>query len=205
MKNLLRVVKLSLVIASSLSVVSSAVIAQNLPAKGPIPFVSYDKNKDGSVSESEFYDARTARMSEKVSQGVPLRNAANAPDFSLFDTDNDGKLTKVELLEGQNKQMQKNRANRGQGQKGQMRNKEGNNMQGKGRNIPTFESYDLNADGHLTQNEMNEARAKRMKEKASQGKLLRNSANQTKFSDIDIDGNSKVSKQEFISNQMRKR
>ena len=45
---------------------------------------------------------------------MPMRNAANAPDFSVFDTDNDGKLTKVELLEGQNKQKRKNRANRRQ-------------------------------------------------------------------------------------------
>ena len=199
------VVKLSLVVASSLLVMSSSVIAQDLPARGPIPFASYDKNKDGSVSESEFYDARAARMSEKASQGMPMRNAANAPDFSTFDTDNDGKLTKLELLEGQNQQMQKNRANRGQGQKGQMRNNRGNNMQGMGRDMPTFESYDLNGDGHLTQNEMSKARAKRMEQKVSEGKLLKNSGNQTKFSDIDKDNDGKVSKQEFISNQMRKR
>ena len=198
-------VKLSIVVASSLSVISGAVVAQDLPARGPIPFASYDTNKDSSVSESEFYDARAARMSEKASQGMPMRNAANAPDFSTFDTDNDGKLTKLELLEGQNQQMQKNRANRGQGQKGQMRNNRGKNMQGMGRDMPTFESYDLNADGHLTQNEMDEARAKRMEQKASQGKLLRNSGNQTKFSDIDTNSDGEVSKQEFTSNQMRKR
>ena len=78
-------------------------------------------------------------------------------------------------------------------------------MQGMGRDMPTFESYDLNADGHLTQNEMDEARAKRMEQKASQGKLLRNSGNQTKFSDIDTNSDGEVSKQEFTSNQMRKR
>ena len=193
MKNLVKIVKISLVIASSLSVISANVMAQDLPIRGPIPFTSFDTNKDGSVSESEFNDARAARISERESRGMPMRNAANAPDFSTFDTDDDGKLTKIELLEGQNQQMQKNRANRGQGQKGQMRN------------MPTFESYDLNADGYLTKNEMDEARAKRMEQKASEGKLLRNSGNQTKFSDIDTDNDGKVSKQEFISNQMRKR
>jgi len=205
MKNLVKIIKLSLVVASSLSIISGTVMAQDLPERGPIPFASYDTNKDGSVSESEFYDTRAARMSEKAGQGMPMRNAANAPDFSLFDTDKDGKLSKLELLEGQNQQMQKNRANRGQGQKGQMRNNRGSNMQGMGRDMPTFESYDLNDDGYLTQNEMDEARAKRMEQKVSEGKLLRNSANQSKFSDIDTNSDGKVSKQEFTSNQMSKR
>ena len=192
MKSLIKIVKVSLVVASSLSILSTIAIAQDLPERGPIPFTSYDKNKDGTVSEDEFYNTRAIRMSKKASQGMPMRNAANAPDFSVFDANNDGKLTKVELLEGQNKQMQKNRANRGQWQKGM------------GRDMPTFESYDLNGDGYLTESEMNEARAKRMDEKASQGKMLRNSGNKTKFSYIDTNNDGKVSKKEFISNQMRK-
>ena len=85
MKSLLKTVKLSLVLACSLSVMSSTVIAQDLPERGPIPFASYDKNKDGSVSEDEFYNTRATRMSKKASQGMPMRNAANAPDFSVFE------------------------------------------------------------------------------------------------------------------------
>ena len=192
MKNLLKIVKLSLLMAGSLSVVSSALIAQDLPLRGSIPFSSFDTNGDGSVSEQEFNDTRAAKMTEKASQGMPMRNAANAPDFSMLDTDNDGKLSKVELLEGQNKQMQINRANRGPGQKSQMRD------------MPTFESFDLNSDGYLTENEMDEARAKRMQEKASEGKMLRNSGNKSKFSDIDTNNDTKVSKQEFTEHQMRK-
>lgn len=193
MKSLVKIVKLGLVLASSISVISSAMLAQDLPLRGPIPFTSFDKNNDGSISKDEFYNTRAVRKSKKESQGMPMRNAANAPDFSVLDSDNDGKLSKVELLEGQNKQMQKNRANRGPGQRAMRRN------------MPTFESFDLNSDGHLTQNEMNEARAKRMQLKTSQGKMLRNSGNKSKFSDIDTDNDGKVSKQEFNSNQMKKR
>ena len=193
MKTLVKIAKLSLAVVGVLSVVSTLTLAEDLPTRGPIPFSTYDTNKDGFVSESEFYDARGARMSEKATQGMPMRNAANAPDFSEFDTDKDGKLTKVELLEGQMQQMQQNRAKMGSG------------MKGMGRNIPTFESYDVNGDGSLSENELNEARAKRIEQKASEGKMMRNSGNQSNFSDIDTNGDGKVSKEEFMSNQMKKR
>lgn len=195
MKNL---AKLSLLVVGILAVVSTSTLAGDLAARGPISFSDFDTNKDGTVSESEFNDVRAARMSEKAAQGMPMKNAANAPAFSEFDTDHDGKLTKVELLEGQNKQMQKNRANMGSGQMG-------NNMKGMARNAPTFESYDLNGDGFLTENELDEARAKRVAQKESEGKMMKNSDNQTKFSEIDTNGDSKVSKEEFLANQMKKR
>lgn len=195
MKNL---AKLGLLVVGSLVVVSTSAFARDLPLRGPIPFSNYDTNKDGAVSESEFNDVRATRMSEKASQGMPMKNAANAPAFSEFDADHDGKLTQNELLEGQNKQMQKNRANMGSPQMG-------NNMKGMGRNAPTFESYDLNSDGFLTESELDEARVKRMAEKASEGKMMKNSGNQTKFSDIDTNGDAKVSKEEFLANQMKKR
>lgn len=198
MKTLVKIAKLSLAVVGVLSVVSTLTLAEDLPTRGPIPFSTYDTNKDGFVSESEFYDARGARMSEKATQGMPMRNAANAPDFSEFDTDKDGKLTKVELLEGQMQQMQQNRAKMGAGQMG-------SGMKGMGRNIPTFESYDVNGDGSLSESELNEARAKRIEQKASEGKMMRNSGNQSNFSDIDTNGDGKVSKEEFMSNQMKKR
>lgn len=209
MKNLVKIVKLSLAVAGVLSVVSTGAFAEDLPTRGSIPFAVYDTNKDGLVSESEFNDARDARMSDKASQGMPMRNAANAPDFSVLDTDKDGKLTKLELLEGQMEQMQKNRAKMGSGQMGNGMQGMGSGQmatgKGMGRNMPTFESYDLNGDGALSETEMDEARAKRMEEKASQGKMLKNSGNQTKFSDIDANGDGAVSKEEFIANQMKKR
>lgn len=41
MNNLIKIVKLSLVVASSLSVISGTVMAQNLLERDPIPFASY--------------------------------------------------------------------------------------------------------------------------------------------------------------------
>jgi len=89
--------------------------AADIADRGPIPFEVYDKNKDGYISETEFYDVRGERMEKRAEEGRPMRNAGNAPDFAFFDTDGDGKLTKVELLEGQNKRMQERRGGGGMG------------------------------------------------------------------------------------------
>ena len=93
--------------------------AADLSQRGPISFDIYDTNKDGLVSEKEFYDARAKRMAIRAEQGMAMRNAGNAPEFSQFDANKDGKLSKTELLEGQNAQMQKRRSNRGQKGNGQ--------------------------------------------------------------------------------------
>lgn len=196
----LKSIRLSLILVSFLSV-APVVFAENVVAKGPASFSSYDVNNDGFVSETEFYELRDTRKAQRANQGRAMRKAGDAPNFESFDSNKDGKLTKLELLEGQNEQMKKNRSNRAS----QM----GNNQRGKPSGMrgyrPTFQDFDLNDDGYLTENEMLEVRAKRQKEKASQGKMLRNSANASKFSDIDLNNDGKVSKQEFISNRMGKR
>jgi len=207
MKNLAKKLKISLAVISIVTILPTSIVAKNISVKGPISFSVYDTNNNNLISENEFYEARALRMSQKANQNRPMKKAGNAPDFNSFDTNNDGSLTKTELLEGQNKQMQRNRENRGSKQKSQINNK--NNTQGNGknmrRNMPTFESYDLNADGYLTQKEIDKARIQRMQTNASQGKILRNSGNQTKFSNIDTNKDGKVDKQEFLSNQKRKR
>jgi Ca2+-binding EF-hand superfamily protein len=80
-----------------------------------------------------------------------------------------------------------------------------NMQQGMGRNMPAFESFDLNRDGHLTESEMNDARAKRVEEKKDEGRMLRNSAYHSEFSEIDSNGDGKVTKEEFTSHQMKKK
>ena len=84
-------------------IVLSPVNAQSteIPARGPIPFDAYDKDGNGLVSEKEFNIVRTERMSTRAAEGGPMRGAAGAPSFSVFDTDNDRQLTQNELAEGQ--------------------------------------------------------------------------------------------------------
>ncbi|MBU0924306.1 EF-hand domain-containing protein [bacterium] len=198
MKNLFKTIKLGFLVAGSLSVITTALIAEDLPNRGPIEFSSYDTNKDGFISEKEFNDIRAKRIEQKATAGMPMRNVANAPDFSALDTNKDGKLTELELLKGQNKQMQLNQGNRGMGQgmNGQM---------GKGYNMPTFESFDLNKDGVISAKEMDEAREKRMEENSSQGKMMKNIGNQPMFSEIDTNKDGNVSKEEFLAHQVKQR
>lgn len=178
-------------ITGALCLIGSLLNGADLSQRGPIPFEIFDANKDGYVSKNEFYDARAKRQSLKVNQGMPMKNVANAPEFSLLDQNKDGKLTKLELLEGQNTQMQKNRSNKGMGQG--MGQGQGNMQGNTQRNMPTFESFDLDDNGYLSESEKNEARGNRM------------GRNSTPFSEIDTNNDGKVSKEEFLKNQLKKR
>ena len=195
MKNIVKAIKLSFVVAGSLSILGSALIAKDLPNRGPIEFSSYDTNKDGFVSEQEFNDLRAIRMEEKAQTGMPMKNAGNAPSFAMFDTNKDGKLTEVELLKGQNKQMQNNQKNMGMSPNG---------MKPKGK-MPAFEDFDLNKDGMISSKEMEESREKRMEQNALDGKMMKNIANQPAFSDIDTNNDGNISKEEFLAHKPKPR
>ena len=195
MKNIVKAIKLSFVVAGSLSILGSALIAKDLPNRGPIEFSSYDTNKDGFVSEQEFNDLRAIRMEEKAQTGMPMKNAGNAPSFAMFDTNKDGKLTEVELLKGQNKQMQNNQKNMGMSPNG---------MKPKGK-MPAFEDFDLNKDGMISLKEMEESREKRMEQNALDGKMMKNIANQPAFSDIDLNNDGNISKEEFLAHKPKPR
>ena len=195
MQNISKMIKLGLVVASSLSILVSNIIAEDLPNKGPIEFSSYDTNKDGFVSEKEFNDLRAKRMGQKAESGMPMKNAGNAPSFAMFDTNKDGKLTELELLKGQNKQMQNNQKNMGMGSSG---------MKAKG-NMPTFEDFDLNKDGMISSKEMEESREKRMEQNALDGKMMKNIGNQPAFTDIDTNNDGNISKEEFLAHKPKPR
>ncbi|EIF51705.1 MULTISPECIES: EF-hand domain-containing protein [Sulfurovum] len=66
---------------------------------------------------------------------------------------------------------------------------------------PTFEEYDLNNDGKITQSELEEARAKRMSQKAKEGKMLRNAGKAPAFSDMDKNNDGALNKEEFQIHQ----
>lgn len=73
------------------------------------------------------------------------------------------------------------------------------------RNRPTFATYDLDNDGKITQQEFNTAHAKRMKQKANEGKILKNAGNAPTFESIDTDKDGTVSPTEFTAHQMNQR
>jgi len=169
------------------------------PDRGPIPFAAYDKDGNSLISDKEFSAVRAERMSTRAAQGRPMRGAASAPSFSEFDTNKDGQLTQDELAAGQKAQMEKRRS-MGMGQGRGM----GKGM-GMRRNMPTFSEYDLDGDGKMLEKEFNEARSKRISERAQQGYQMRNLGNAPSFSDIDANGDGQISAEEFTAHQSQHR
>ena len=93
---------------------------------------------------------------------------------------------------------QKYRGMRGQGQSlGQGKGMRQNCM----KNQPGFAEYDLNNDGAITPKELEEARAKRMSQKAKEGKMLRNAGNAPAFATIDKNNDGILNQEEFSLHQ----
>ncbi len=76
---------------------------------------------------------------------------------------------------------------------------------GQGRDMPSFSSFDADGDGKITEQELNDARAKRQAKKKSEGKMLRNSQSAPAFSDIDTNADGFISKEEFEAHQKKRR
>jgi Ca2+-binding EF-hand superfamily protein len=73
----------------------------------------------------------------------------------------------------------------------------------KGYDMPSFNEFDTNGDGVITQVEFDNSRQKRMQEKSEEGRLLRNAANAPSFEDIDLDGNGNIDQKEFKIHQQK--
>lgn len=173
--------------------------AEEIPARGPIPFAAFDKDGNDVVSEDEFKATRAQRMETRASEGRPMRGAASAPSFSDLDTNADGQLTRDELAAGQQQRMQQRRG-MGMGPGPGM----GQGM-GRGRNMPAFPDYDLDGDGKIMEQEFSEARGKRIAEREQQGYQMRNIGNAPAFADIDTNGDGEIDSEEFAAHQSERR
>jgi Ca2+-binding EF-hand superfamily protein len=175
---------------------SGLLVAQTqLTATGPIPFTIFDRDNNGFISQQEFASTHADRLTLRAQMGYPVGGAVNT-QFRNFDSNDDGKLTEKELLAGQHRQRLMNSAGPRGGRMG---------MGGWGRNMPTFNDFDINRDGVLKQDEFEQARAKRIRERVSQGYMMRNLANAPTFTSIDSDGNGLVTPNEFMAAQIAHR
>ncbi len=120
MKNSIKQIAVSAMVAILVGVMPVLVQAEELPDRGPVPFSAYDKDGSNHISEEEFYGVRAERMEKRAEEGRRMQKAAYAPDFSKFDSNGDGQLTRAELQAGQLSQMQNRRGGKGMG-KGQGR------------------------------------------------------------------------------------
>lgn len=167
-------------------------------------FSDYDLNQDGAITEEEFQEGHTKRMSKLAEEGRMLRNAGEAPAFSEIDTDKDGKIN-TEEFKAHQQEMQNQKC--GGGQKGKM-GKCGNGSMGtmgsrRMMQMPKFSDCDLNQDGTITEEEFKEARKKRMEKRAAEGRMLRNAENAPSFSDIDTNHDGKIDQAEFQAHQQK--
>ncbi|MFT7879677.1 MAG: EF-hand domain-containing protein [Sulfurimonas sp.] len=167
-------------------------------------FSDYDLNQDGAITEEEFNEAHTKRMSKLAEEGRMLRNAGKAPAFSDIDTNKDGKLD-AEEFKAHQQEMKNQKC--GSGQKRKM-GKCGDGRMGKMSSrrmmqMPKFEDCDLNNDGAITEEEFNEARTKRMEKRAEEGRMLRNAGDAPSFADIDTNKDGKIDTEEFKAHQQK--
>ncbi len=68
-------------------------------------------------------------------------------------------------------------------------------------NQPTFAQYDLNNDGAITPQELEEAREERMSKKAKEGKMLRNAGKAPAFATMDSNKDGIINQNEFSVHQ----
>jgi len=74
-------------------------------------------------------------------------------------------------------------------------------MAAMGQNMPSFNDYDTNKDGKITQKEFTYQQQERMQKKAEEGKMMRNAGNAPSFSDIDTNGDGVINRNEFRNHQ----
>ena len=75
--------------------------------------------------------------------------------------------------------------------------------QGRMAQMPSFADFDSNSDGFISEDELNEAQAKRMSERAEEGRMMKNAGNAPSFKDIDSDNDGKITPTEFRQHQMQ--
>ena len=67
--------------------------------------------------------------------------------------------------------------------------------------MPTFAEVDANADGFIVADELYLMHGKRMADRAAEGRKLRKAAKGPDFEKIDVDGDGKLTPEEFAAHQ----
>jgi len=161
-------------------------------------FSQIDANQDGIISPDEFKAHQIKQMKKRPTAKQLQDRIINT--FTRIDTDHSGQVSLDEFKAYRMQQIQNHKKCRIQ--------IEGTNCIGMGmgknrmRQMPSFADYDLNNDGKVTQNEFEEARAKRMEQRAKEGKMMRNAGNAPTFLQIDANQDGIISPDEFKAHQM---
>jgi len=77
-------------------------------------------------------------------------------------------------------------------------------MAGVGYQMPSYDDFDTNKNGKVTQKEFEHAEQERMTKQAESGKMMRNAGNAPTFSDVDTNHDGVLSKSEFQKHQQKR-
>jgi hypothetical protein len=77
-------------------------------------------------------------------------------------------------------------------------------MAGVAYQMPSYDDFDTNKNGKVTQKEFEQAQQERMKKQADSGKMMRNAGNAPTFSDMDTNHDGVLSKSEFQKHQQER-
>jgi hypothetical protein len=88
----------------ALAVNAAAAGDSDMPARGPVPFGSFDADGNGQVSQEEFERAHSERLQQRSRSERPYRNTGTPPAFSDIDSNADGGLSREEIQAHQQRQ-----------------------------------------------------------------------------------------------------
>ena len=206
MMTVLRKVLLPLLSASAFIAVGAQ--AADIPLRGPIPFESFDADGNKMISPQEFVQTHNQRKKMRADANMPMGRMSDDQAFTYFDTNGDNQISAEELEAGRAAMRQGMQRGRGPGMGPGMGPGPGRGMgrgmgpgMYRGRQMPAFDDYDQNGDDSLSSEEFYEGRAQRMRQRAEQGYLMRNSANAPDFESIDTNADGKITPEEFAAHQ----
>jgi len=120
-------------IVGAFSLTSGLVIANDQPARGPVPFATWDADNSGTIDEQEFNALREQRQAAVKASGRQGKNMANAPTFTQIDTNGDGQISTGELSAMQQGHGNKQGMGKGRQGSGKAMQQGQGNKQGKGK------------------------------------------------------------------------